>query len=80
MSRHRSSVLLAAVAALAFEMAPFADAQIRLPSLERSQIDNQLAGRILIQELNCVACHESASADLASASRKAPRLTGVGAR
>jgi cytochrome c553 len=54
-------------------------AQIILPSIESSQLAPELKGRVLIEELNCVACHQ-ADDTLASASRKSPRLSAVGSR
>ena len=54
-----------------------AAAEVRLPSLESSKLDATLAGRIWIEELNCVACHSSTAADLIASSRKAPRLAEV---
>lgn len=54
-------------------------AQVILPGVESSQLAPELKGRVLIEELNCVACHQADNA-LTSASRKSPRLSAVGAR
>lgn len=54
-------------------------AQVILPSVESSQLAPELKGRVLIEELNCVACHQ-ADESLTAASRKSPRLASVGAR
>jgi mono/diheme cytochrome c family protein len=49
-----------------------------IPAVASSQLDPALKGRVLIEELNCVACH--ASDALAGKSKKAPRLADVGSR
>ena len=49
-----------------------------IPALETSKLDPALKGRILIEELNCVACHKADA--IAQTSRKAPRLSAVGGR
>lgn len=56
-----------------------ASGQVMLPGIEASQLDAELKGRALIEELNCVACHGS-PASFAAQSKKAPRLGGVGSR
>ena len=53
-------------------------AEVLLPALDSSQLEPALKGRVLIEELNCVACHEAAT--LRSGSRQAPRLSAVGSR
>lgn len=50
-----------------------------LPGLVSSQLDGELKGQVLIEELNCVACH-AGDASLAARSKKAPRLSEVGSR
>ncbi len=77
--RSKIRVTLAVVSTL-WSVAMSAQAEVRLPSLESSKLDAKLAGRVLIEELNCVACHASDAAELTSSSRKAPRLTEVRAR
>ena len=52
---------------------------VLLPGVESSQLDPQLKGQILIEELNCAACHTSQAA-FVEASKKAPRLAGIGSR
>jgi mono/diheme cytochrome c family protein len=47
--------------------------------LASSQLDPELKGQVLIEELNCAACH-SGDASLAARSKKAPRLSEVGSR
>ena len=54
-------------------------AEVILPALASSQLDPQLKGQVLIEELNCAACHANDAA-WTSASKKAPRLEAVGAR
>ena len=53
-------------------------AQVVLPGIANSKLDAALKGRVLIEELNCVACHEAKP--LAASSRKSPRLAEVGRR
>lgn len=50
-----------------------------LPGTAASRLDPELQGQILIEELNCAACHGGAPS-LAARSKKAPRLLGVGSR
>lgn len=52
---------------------------VAAPSLQASTLDQHLRGKVLLEELNCVACH-SADASLQAASKVAPRLAAVGAR
>ena len=59
-------------------VAPFQMEASIIPGIETSQLDPDLQGRGLIEEMNCVACHQSES--LAVSSRKSPRLTDVGSR
>jgi mono/diheme cytochrome c family protein len=47
--------------------------------LASSQLDPELKGQVLIEELNCAACH-SGTPSLAAQSKKAPRLSEVGSR
>lgn len=51
-----------------------------MPSLETSKLETRLAGRVWIEELNCTACHQTTANELASSSRKAPRLETVRGR
>lgn len=53
-------------------------AQVIIPGLETSQLEPVLRGRVLIEELNCVSCHQADA--IAPSSRKAPRLSAVGGR
>ncbi len=50
-----------------------------LPGLTNSQLEPELKGHVLIEELNCVACH-SGDAALTERSKKAPLLANVGSR
>jgi len=50
-----------------------------VPGLASSTLEPGLVGQVLIEELNCVACHAS-DAPLAGRSKKAPRLSAVGSR
>lgn len=52
---------------------------VQLPAIENSSLAPPLKGRILLNELNCVACHITTS-NLNAAAKKAPRLSDVGAR
>ncbi len=56
-----------------------ASAEPLLPGLAASQLEPELKGQVLIEELNCVACH-AGDASLGARSKKAPRLSGVGSR
>ncbi len=50
-----------------------------VPGPASSRLDPELKGQVLIEELNCAACH-SGDASLAARSKKAPRLSEVGSR
>ena len=50
-----------------------------VPGPASSQLDPELKGLVLIEELNCAACH-AGDASLAARSKKAPRLSDVGSR
>lgn len=50
-----------------------------VPALSLSDLSSDLKGQILIEELNCVACHVSEGM-LKDRSKKAPRLSGIGSR
>ncbi len=67
------------VAAIAIGTVPVAFAEVIVPGLASSQLDPELKGLVLIEELNCAACHLS-EASLAGRSKKAPRLSEVGSR
>ncbi len=49
-----------------------------VPNLPVAKLNEALQGQILLEELNCVACH--ASEALQQSSKKAPRLAEVGSR
>ena len=50
-----------------------------MSGLASSQLDPDLKGLVLIEELNCAACH-TGDPSLAARSKKAPRLSEVGSR
>lgn len=50
-----------------------------IPGLAASQLEPGLKGVVLIEELNCVACH-AGDTSLVARSKKAPRLAEVGSR
>lgn len=50
-----------------------------VPGLESSKISAELKGHVLIEELNCAACHKSDAA-FTKSSKKAPRLADIGSR
>lgn len=54
-------------------------AEVILPGIASSQLEAELVGQVLIEEMNCVACHAS-TASFAAQSKKAPRLADVGSR
>jgi len=54
-------------------------AQVLFPGVESSQLEPALKGRVLLEEMNCVACHQ-ADDTLTAASRQSPRLSSVGSR
>ena len=53
--------------------------EVILPGIATSKLDEELKGQILVEEINCVACHASTAA-FAAQSKKAPRLAAVGSR
>jgi mono/diheme cytochrome c family protein len=59
--------------------APALLAEPIIPALTTSQLEPELKGQILIEELNCAACH-SGEASLAARSKQAPWLEEVGSR
>jgi len=73
--RARVSMALLAFCALAFT----ARSEPRIPGLALGTLAPELRGEILIEDLNCVACHE-VEGSLKTRSKQAPRLTDLGAR
>lgn len=71
--------LISLGACLLLCVAPAAFSQSIIPGLVSSELDPELQGQVLIEELNCVACHQS-EAQFACRSKKAPRLSAVGSR
>lgn len=51
----------------------------RIPGLASGTLEPVLRGAILVEELNCVACHE-AEGELKARSRQPPRLADLGSR
>lgn len=72
-------LLLTFEISLLIGMASPVSAQVIIPGLTSSQLDPELMGLVLIEELNCVACHQS-NAPFAGRSKKAPRLSALGSR
>ncbi len=56
-----------------------AHAEAVVAGLASGRLDPQLKGRVLIEELNCAACHATES-PISGQSKKAPRLSAVGSR
>lgn len=54
-------------------------AEVFVSGLAASQIEPEMKGQVLIEELNCAACH-AGGASLKARSKKAPRLAEVGSR
>lgn len=74
------SLQVAAIAVLLCSIViPDALAEPMVPGVALSQLDPELKGQVLIEELNCAACHVG-DASLAARSKKAPRLAEVGSR
>ena len=68
---------LVALGSLLFVIA--VSAEPIFPGLTGAQLEPELKGHVLIEELNCAACH-AGDAALAARSKKAPRLAEVGSR
>ncbi|MBK1854882.1 c-type cytochrome [Verrucomicrobiaceae bacterium 5K15] len=66
-------------AALLLCVAPAVVAEPILPGLVSSKLEPALKGRVLIEELNCAACHQS-DGSFAKDSKTAPRLADIGSR
>ncbi len=71
--------LIGFLALQSLAIVPASLAQPVVPGLVASKLDPELGGLVLIEELNCVACHAS-EAPFSDRSKKAPRLSGVGSR
>ncbi len=70
--------LIAVVAPKSSQANPSSE-KVMVPGLKTSRLDNKLKGLVLLEELNCVACHGTGSS-LAETSKTAPRLSHVGRR
>ncbi|BDS06726.1 hypothetical protein NT6N_17660 [Oceaniferula spumae] len=66
-------------AIMLISVAPAVLAEPILPGLNSSQLDPVLKGRVLMEELNCAACHQSDAAFVKD-SKKAPRLADIGSQ
>jgi mono/diheme cytochrome c family protein len=64
---------------LVVALSPSIQAAANFPGLASSQLDPELKGQVLIEELNCAACH-AGDASIKARSKKAPRLAEVGSR
>jgi mono/diheme cytochrome c family protein len=53
-------------------------ARVHVPGVDGSSLEAALKGRVLVEELNCVACHQSPA--IQASSRKSPRLSLAGGR
>ena len=56
-----------------------AQAEVRLPGIAQANLDPAAKGRLLLEELNCVACHRAPDRTL-TAAKQAPRLADVANR
>ncbi len=70
---------LQALALLVVALASATGAEVALPWVATNKLDAELKGQILIEEMNCAACH-TGDAALAQRAKKAPRLANVGSR
>ena len=74
-----SPILNIVVAMLLLCAAPVLFAEAIIPGVAGSKLEPELKGVVLIEEMNCVACH-AGDASLAARSKKAPRLADIGSR
>ena len=74
--RRLAHALGAAVLSL---LALTAQAEVRLPGIAQANLDPAAKGRLLLEELNCVACHRAPEGTL-TAAKQAPRLADVANR
>ena len=72
-------VLLSVFAGISRAQADEIAESVMIPGLDRSEVGPEIKGLVLLEELNCVACHSS-EAPFAERSKQAPRLSGVGSR
>ena len=64
---------------LHFGAVPAVFAEVVVAGVASSQLEPELKGLVLIEELNCAACH-AGDASLAARSKRAPRLADLGSR
>jgi mono/diheme cytochrome c family protein len=60
-------------------LAVSAPAEVSLPGIAQAKLEPAAKGRLLLEELNCVACHRSTD-EAKAASKQAPRLADVANR
>ena len=77
MSKNTQRIVL--ITLLLFSAVPVSFGDVVLPAVASSQLDEELKGQVLMEELNCAACHASDAA-LAGRSKRAPRLSEIGSR
>lgn len=65
--------------AWSFTAAPTLFAQVVVAGLTASKLEPELKGLVLIDELNCAACH-TANASMSARAKKSPRLAEIGSR
>lgn len=75
----RTTLKISSAVLLACSLASTVFAHPIISGLESTKISPELQGRVLIEELNCAACHKS-EAPFAARSKKAPRLADIGSR
>ncbi|MEI6234205.1 MAG: cytochrome c [Planctomycetota bacterium] len=71
--------LIVASALLLALATPALFAETFVPGVANTKLDPELKGHVLIEELNCAACHLG-SDSLTAQSKKAPRLADIGSR
>ncbi len=76
---HRVVPPLVLITLLSFASTWATGAEVALPWVATNKLDAELKGQILIEEMNCAACH-TGDAALAQRAKKAPRLAAVGSR
>src|SRR4051794_33966556 len=75
----KNALLIALRTLLLISVASVSFGDVIIPGLSSSHLDDKLKALVLIEELNCAACH-TGDASLTTRSKKAPRLSEVGSR
>lgn len=78
-TRSKILLLITLGMVLHFSAVPLAEAAVVVPAVAVSQLDPELKGQLLLEELNCAACHKG-DASLAARAKISPRLSGIGSR